>query len=129
MHKAKQKKCKECGKEADTLYSEGYCYNCYAVIWDSGFETSSQWGESVAHHDAMAEINDDCSDDIEGMKENIGYVLSNFESGEWRCKQCGHVRISIKEQEISNREDIMAKLIQPCPDCGVVGFLEHDLVH
>lgn len=129
MHNTKQKKCKGCGKVTDTLYSDWYCYDCYAVIWNNGFETSSQWGESVAHHDAMADIDDDCSDDIEGMKDSIGYVLSNFELGEWACKQCGYIRLTIEEQEAKNQSNIVAILIQPCPDCGGVGFLKHGLIH
>ncbi|MBN1182853.1 MAG: hypothetical protein JXB49_11235 [Bacteroidales bacterium] len=129
MSKNPDKTCKECGKKTDTLYSDWYCYDCYAVIWDSGFETTSQWGESVAHSDAMKDIDDDCYGHIDEMKQSINYVLANFEPGEWRCKQCGCVRLSIEEQKTANRNSMVAALIQACPDCGRVGFLEHDLVH
>jgi len=89
---AEIKTCSKCGQETDTLYLDSYCSDCYSVIWDAGFESTTDWGAKIAHNDFVRDLNS-----VLGNREEAEAVIykitSSFDPGNWYCEDCGTVII------------------------------------
>lgn len=117
--------CTKCGKTTDTLYVDAYCYDCYEVIWDAGFEASSQWAAELDHNDKVGDLDVDASENAEEFRSTVLSILTEYDGGEWSCRECGQVRLTEADQKKVDDAKLEDILMSPCPGCGVTGFLDH----
>ncbi len=121
---AEYKNCIQCGKLTDYLYADSYCSACYGVIWDAGFETTSDWGAKITHNDFMRKIQDSIPDKITTI-ELIDKIVSLFDPGNWYCEECGFILIKEDEQDEKTNEEIFVVISKKCPKCGKKETVEH----
>ena len=121
----KPKVCSQCGRETDTLYGESYCHECYAEIWDRGFEVTTEWGDQVGHSDLNSDLDDDLNVDPQAYRKIIDEILRNFEFANWECLKCETIRLVEADQGSMTNTQISEVLMQPCPACGATGYLHH----
>lgn len=112
--------CSECGKENVQIYHETLCYDCYAIIWNAGFEATTDWGAKIAHGEFISDLNESLNEKERTLKI-IKNIIYGFEPSKWYCDDCDFVYVD-KDDEIElSAEEIFAKLRIVCPKCGRKG--------
>lgn len=122
MPNESQKICKECGKPFASKDYYGYCKSCYSVIWDAGFESSSDHANSLYH----MELNQDLAEPFsEAYPAVIGEMIGEFGIGKWECVKCHYVRFLGQDNSAAQVQQAKTALLEPCPKCGAMGYLSH----
>ena len=103
--------CDECKKEFDdnTTFYQGYCKSCYAKIWDSGFESTSDHAYKIGFDELVQDL------DEPNKSEEAAKELVNQWNPEWKCSKCN--KIIIENDSQLKQEDKVKKILQKC-ECG-----------
>ncbi len=116
--------CKNCGFET-TLYTNSYCFSCYSIIWDNGFENSTNWSAAISHNDFVKKLNENISNKIKSL-EIITKINNLFNPGDWYCSSCNFKFIDARNNKIFNPQEIYDMLLKSCPNCCGLTYIDHD---
>lgn len=106
-------RCPECGKEFKKGY-HGYCKECYAKIWDSSFDSTSDNAYKVGFDELVKNLD---SDDVSEKENSMKEIISEWGPLEWRCPECNAVRINREDSAKLSADDKINILSKEC-SCG-----------
>ncbi len=131
--KKKQRQCANCKRWFDHLSALGVdiCHDCYADNWDRSFSSQADYSDKMLEEegDVLRKHARRLNKANVNIKE-LDWFFKHCRPGIISCAKCGRERLrwdrSLENMRAATREKYIGRLSEPCPGCGVVGFLDGD---